>query len=424
LKTLAAKIIISAVLISLFLIEVFYNFNTLQTGANLEIWSIQYFIAGIMIGILPLMQFKSEIALIKWPSTFNKLIALFNVVMTFLILFGVFFLAKKVQVLYHQTPLNYKLADMLPVMKVMNLRFLEGNDVYTIIPEIWGGMHPIYLPTMWIPYMPAVFFDFDIRWISFFLLCSAPLLLRLFSKQKIFSIANIVAVVLFYVFLKNAIETDARLLVLTEEPIIIFYYTILGIAIYKNNLYLLSIAIVLCLLSRFSFIGWLVSFGVYYFFAVDKKSILRVSIGAFILAITVMCCFQGFSNVKVFSGLSNNYLHAVTTEKWKYEPLIQQSLGLAKFISYDKLYVLHRVHIISIFLLPALMLLLAYRFKHTNKINTALLGLCCLKISLVFFYNLLIIPFSYLFLTSTALSIVVIHSFIICHFGNNCMPNS
>ncbi len=57
-------------------------------------------------------------------------------------------------------PLDPDFADMLPIMKVMNERFLHGEwkQVYDPIPEIWNGTRPIYLPAMWIPYAPAVAF--------------------------------------------------------------------------------------------------------------------------------------------------------------------------------------------------------------------------------------------------------------------------
>src|SRR5262245_39198533 len=47
-------------------------------------------------------------------------------------------------------PLRYQNADMLPIIKSMNQRFLHGqwNQVYQPIPEIWNGIKPIYLPAM------------------------------------------------------------------------------------------------------------------------------------------------------------------------------------------------------------------------------------------------------------------------------------
>ena len=80
------------------------------------------------------------------------------------------------------TPLEKEYADMLPIMKVMGKRFLDGpsGGVYDPIAEIWNGIQPVYLPAMWIPFIPSIIFHFDTtddkyltdcvnnRWIQFY----------------------------------------------------------------------------------------------------------------------------------------------------------------------------------------------------------------------------------------------------------------
>ncbi len=59
-------------------------------------------------------------------------------------------------------------ADMLPIIKVMGERFIAGqhSHIYDPIPWIWGGTKPIYLPAMWLPYVPAIAMGIDMRWIA------------------------------------------------------------------------------------------------------------------------------------------------------------------------------------------------------------------------------------------------------------------
>ncbi|HEX8316073.1 MAG TPA: hypothetical protein VF609_13820, partial [Flavisolibacter sp.] len=66
------------------------------------------------------------------------------------------------------TPLAIENADMLPVIKVMGQRFLSGewHSVYRPIPEIWNGLQPIYPSVLWMSFLPALLFDFDLRWIT------------------------------------------------------------------------------------------------------------------------------------------------------------------------------------------------------------------------------------------------------------------
>jgi hypothetical protein len=61
--------------------------------------------------------------------------------------------------------INVAYADLLPVIQKKNQRFLEGqwHKVYDIIPDIWHGTQPVYLPAMWLSFAPAVLFGFDMR---------------------------------------------------------------------------------------------------------------------------------------------------------------------------------------------------------------------------------------------------------------------
>ncbi|RZL98058.1 MAG: hypothetical protein EOO88_61490, partial [Pedobacter sp.] len=66
------------------------------------------------------------------------------------------------------TPISIEHADMLPVIRVMDQRFMAGQwqQVYNPISEIWNGVQPVYLPAMWMPFMLPVQFNFDMRWIT------------------------------------------------------------------------------------------------------------------------------------------------------------------------------------------------------------------------------------------------------------------
>ncbi|HLX92873.1 MAG TPA: hypothetical protein VKR32_14405, partial [Puia sp.] len=76
----------------------------------------------------------------------------------------IFFVASKS--IFAENPVDYRNADMIPVIRTMNERVLHGNlgQVYSGIPEIWNGSQPIYLPFMWLPFLPAVFMHIDPRW--------------------------------------------------------------------------------------------------------------------------------------------------------------------------------------------------------------------------------------------------------------------
>jgi hypothetical protein len=123
--------------------------------------SILNLLAGIGISFILLQCPASDSSRpIQYPvrSPFNKYI---------IVLAGVFifFVGRNIMA---SMPMDYRNADMLPIIQVMNQRFLGGHwsQVYDPIPEIWNGIKPIYLPAMWIPFSPAVLLNIDLRWIT------------------------------------------------------------------------------------------------------------------------------------------------------------------------------------------------------------------------------------------------------------------
>ena len=110
---------------------------------------------------------------------------------------------------------------------------------------------------------------------------------------------------------------DFSLIRYTEEPVVIFYYTLLGYAILKQNKTLLIIALSLCFLSRYALIFWAIMYAIYYFFKIDKKGAIKIFIGTAILSAIIMWFFEGFENLDVFLGLKDNYIEALPENKWK-----------------------------------------------------------------------------------------------------------
>jgi len=75
-------------------------------------------------------------------------------------------------------------------------------------------------------------------------------------------------------------------------------------------------------------------------------------------------------------------------------------------MDYENLLSLHKVFLLVIFLIPVFCYFLYYKFK--EKMNVSFFGICSLKLTLVFFYSLMVIPVKYLFYTSTFFSIIIL----------------
>lgn len=127
-------------------------------------FSILYFVSGIGIAALLL-----RLPAIKLPSAGRRAwISPSNIRQ--LVITGLIALALYSWCLYwfDELPIDITNADMLPIIKIMGERFIAGqhSHVYDTIPSIWNGVQPIYLPAMWLPYVPAIAMGIDMRWIA------------------------------------------------------------------------------------------------------------------------------------------------------------------------------------------------------------------------------------------------------------------
>ncbi len=387
-------------LFGIVLLEIICHTLFINIGLE-EFISMSYLFAGIAIGIMPFLKTKDQS--IKWVNQIFDF-KLITPIAFSLFLTTIVFAIIKSYLDFQSHPLDYTQADMLPIIQIMCNRLINGEAVYAIIPEIWDGMTPIYLPAMWFPYIPSVLFDFDPRWISLIALFASAGLVVSLAKNHLSKQLKALVYLSISTLLLGIMIGDFSLIRHTEEPVVIFYYTLLGYAILNQNKTLLIIALSLCFLSRYALIFWAIMYAIYYFFKIDKKEAIKIFIGTAILSALIMWFFEGFENLDVFIGLKDNYIEALPENKWKYRPLINDGLGIAKFFTYESLSTLHSLHFYSAIIIPLFLLMIG--FKNKTIINHRLFGWASLKLSLVFFFNLLIIPYAYLFYSSTILSLL------------------
>jgi len=285
----------------------------------------------------------------------------------------------------------------------MNQRFLNGQwkQVYQPIPEIWNGIQPIYLPAMWMPFGLSLIFDFDIRWITVCGIWLAIILCVLPAWRKITaSIFLIAAFLILLVWLHT--NGDNGVIELTEEGVVFFYYSLLATAMIFNNPWLLGISVAACLLSRYSFIGWIPFAILYLVLRKEYKLLLRVSITAVIVAFVLVIPF-GFGPLLYHLHLHDNYIsHAARV--WHDEPdTYFETLGMAKFFGASHIKLLHSILVSGSFLIP-LSFLLFLRKKLSTQPNILLAGF---QLSLTFFYNFLDVTYLYLYYTPVFVSLLI-----------------
>lgn len=389
---------ITAGIVLAVLLEVYAHTTLLYTYDPAKT-SIIYVLAGLCVAFLPLFA-KGNIAL---PN--SKL----TIYLTWLGLAVFFvFLTQKLSSLFAAHPLDYKVADMLPIMEVLSDRFLHGQHVYDKIPEIWNGMQPIYLPAMWLPFLVSTLLDIDPRWITLsFVIIGVSICCQVWVIKPRPLLSLIILLPLYWFFIAFT-QRDRGYFIDTQEGLVIGYYLFLAFALIKDKPYLIGFAAALCLMSRFSFIFWLLAFGCYLLFTKKYRYLLKAVVVCAFTTLVIMVVTGAIQHLDVFMGLQRTYLHAVRpNNEWKYGGMIMEGLGFARFWAYENLKQLHGVFLILNSLVP--IGVFSFFLIKGNKPGRILLALCTLKLSLVLFYNLLIIPAGYLFYTSTFFSLAILY---------------
>jgi len=301
-----------------------------------------------------------------------------------------------------ENPLRYQDADMLPIIKSMNQRFLNGQlkQVYQPIPEIWNGIQPIYLPAMWMPFGLSLIFDFDIRWITLCGIWLSVILCVLPAWRKVAGIFIAVAFLVLLAWLHT--NDDNGVIELTEEGVVYFYYSLLATAIILNNPWLLGISVAACMLSRYSFIGWIPFAVLYLILRKEYRFLLKTSLAAFIVTLVLILPF-GLGPLLYHLHLHDNYIsHAARV--WHDEPdTYFETLGVAKFFGTSHIKLLHFILVAGSFLIPVSFLFFL-RKKISSQPNILLAGF---QLSLTFFYNFLDVTYLYLYYTPVFVSLLI-----------------
>ena len=382
-------------ILPLVILEIFSQLVLVKYHADLA--SIIYLILGLAIGCLMMSAKKKE----QIQTTNSSSLLWRNVIL----LTGILMLGAYAKDLFMEIPLDYKTADMLPIMQIMNERFLTGADPYEIIPEIWRGMQPIYLPGLWLSYLPAIAFDFDMRWVSVAGLCisSAVIYSNRQSTRQFISPLTILPLILLLVLI---ISVDSTLLTMTQESIIVLWYICMIWSLLNNRPYLFGLFAALSLLSRYTIAPWLLMIGILLIItkriSFFKRTVL-IGITTLIILILISGAYQ-YSDV--FLGLSDSYLNDIQSNQAKYQGLITHGLGIAKFFPYDQLNHLHSLMQYVAIITP--IGLSAVYLSRRERYFFDYFALGSLKICLVLFYNMIIMPYSYLFYPSTFLSLLIL----------------
>lgn len=381
---------------------------------------IAIFICGLFSGIFFLVFFQNKKYPIQNSSTSSQRT---NWMLLFLLFFfGTWLCGDAMRQIINGFPFDNfydpKGTDAIPQIGIMVDRFLSGEQPYQWIHKEWTLAHalfPTYLPLTWMPFLIPELLNFDYRWLSFSLLLLSFLYLFYKVVKWKFNKTGICFLIIFTFYTLSIFQKgDRSCFQLTVETLITGYYLFLATTIFSKSSWQIGVALLCCLLSRYSVVLWVPLFFLIYFCEGKVKDLIKIS--AVLLIGFLVLYFIPFlsKDITIFNQGYDYHTHAAK-EMWKIiidgKPVIFfNGHGLAEFFyTYypgtieEKLQACRLTHLLASAGTIGILGIIYFRVRKTMDYRIFLLG--SLKIYLVVFYNFIQIPFNYLFMVPFFISL-------------------
>jgi hypothetical protein len=168
-----------------------------------------------------------------------------------------------INAMFHEYHDYYKSSDVIPQLDALYTRWQRGEFPYHSLPEYSWRPFPVYMPLHWFPLAVPYAMHMDVRWIGIILLALANGVWAVYviqkSKHTLTAIFGICMPAIALVFYLGWARFDISI---TLETIICAYYLILAVGLVSRNIWLTTVGIILCLLSRYVLVFWLPLFAI------------------------------------------------------------------------------------------------------------------------------------------------------------------
>ncbi|HEY4208513.1 MAG TPA: hypothetical protein VGM31_16925 [Puia sp.] len=388
-----------------FAVETLSSTWLLKMARWVPLLSILYFISGVALAIL-LLSFPAVRLVRPARGWWKKHTIHYRV-----IIIGMIALAMYSWCVYwfDEIPIDISNADMLPIIKVMGERFVGGhhNQVYDVIPWIWNGIQPIYLPAMWLPYVPAIALGLDIRWITMVgLLFSFAVFLFLYRPEIHRYLSFFTAVLAFLLFWWIMADNTPGIISVSEEGVVVAYYVLLVLALTSGNPWWIGVMASLCMLSRYSLVGWVPAYTLYLLLGKRWKQIGIFALTGILCFVLLFLLPVGGQTFLRLARLPGHYI-SFAARVWHDSPgVFAESPAFAWFFGPGRVVLLHWILVVLSFVVPSAFVLYAYKMRRRRRF--ANIPLASLKLSLVIFYCFIDVPYLYLFYTSSFVSLIIV----------------
>jgi hypothetical protein len=206
---------------------------------------------------------------------------------------------------------------------------------------------------------------------------------------------------------------NSGLLIYTEEGVVILFYSFLALALLSKNGWLIGMATSLCVLSRYSLVGWIPAMLVFYIYTKDFKNLMRISLMGILFFLLLVLIPFGWKTFLTLTSIPSEYI-SFSERVWKDAPVVfHESLGFAKFFGPKNIALQHNLLIYSALTIPTLFMIVCLALVKRFHLQKDHLPIATLKITLVIFYTLVDVPYLYLFYTGSFLSLFLVTNLLV-----------
>ncbi|HLK98729.1 MAG TPA: hypothetical protein VK364_13240, partial [Hymenobacter sp.] len=328
------------------------------------------------------------------------------------LLAGAWLLVKRLQTTFDTFPIAIENSDIILTIQIHVRRLLEGEVVYRDIDASNFG-YPLpaaYLPAMWLPYVPADFFNQDYRWTAaFILLLGVVTYTWRLGRLQPNLYEGVVKLLLPFIVFSSVLILDPGIFGKTVEMTVVGYYLLLIASLFSRSIVWRGLAIVLCLLSRFSILFWVPFYLLLVWKYEGRRTTLQL-VGSIALGMLVLYVLPFMSHDWLYIFKSMSVYTIAALGEWENhhnalgQPIhLYQGLGFAAyFYEYvpgqiiDKLRFLQRTHLTASILVICVAALICLRRQ--PRLDYRYVAMIVLKVYLAVFYSFIQVPYSYLML--------------------------
>ncbi len=319
-------------------------------------------------------------------------------------------------------PIDHRISDVIPATQLYAQRILDG--VFPYEPMDFGWIvYPNYMPLRWLPYVPSVWLDIDVRlwtWGIYLTTCVGALwyMMRR-GSDPLYLIIYIFSILGFNYFYSMHRADD---LSKTVEFLTVAVYMILALGIFSRTWWCIALALAIATLSRFSFAIWAPFFVLLIWYLYDFTRATKIVSFVVLAVLAIYIIPFVLRQPDIFIEGMQYYGKAIvgewTPQNWQALDAVPNSLnqssGYAVFFwemdhlsVEDRISLYGKVHLIACTSIMLLCSVVFYMFKH--KIRYPILyALASLKIYLVVFYTFIAVPYIYLQVVNFIITIMLI----------------